>query len=73
VSEGAQAVEVPNVIGLDPNAARQRIEGAGFRVGRISRAEAPRGKANTVLEQRPPGGGRAVRGTRIDLVIAEEL
>jgi serine/threonine-protein kinase len=71
VSQGASAVEVPNVVGLDPTAARRRIEEAAFRVGRISRREGFRGAANTVIEQHPAGGARAARGTRIDLVIAE--
>lgn len=71
VSQGASSLDVPNVVGLDSADARKRIEEAGFRMGRISRAEGRRGSANTVLEQRPAGGAKAARGTRIDLVVAE--
>ncbi len=71
VSQGATAIDVPNVVGLDRADAKKRIEEAGFRIGRISRGEGRRGSANTVLEQRPAGGGKAARGTRIDLVVAE--
>jgi serine/threonine-protein kinase len=70
VSQGAATIEVPNVVGLDRNEARKRIEDAGFRLGRVSRREARRAP-NTVLEQRPIGGLKATRGARIDLVISE--
>ncbi len=71
VSQGASTLDVPNVVGLDRADARKRLEDAGFRIGRISRGEGRRGSGNTVLEQRPAGGAKAARGTRIDLVVSE--
>lgn len=72
VSQGPSSLDVPNVVGLDRAAATKRIEDAGFRVGRISRGEGRRGSSNSVLEQRPAGGGKAARGSRIDLVVGRE-
>lgn len=71
VSEGPTGVEVPNVVGLRQDEARRQIEAAGFKVGRVSRADTRRGPPGTVLEQRPVAGTKASRRTRIDLVVTE--
>lgn len=61
---------VPNVIGMEYEAAAQRITDAGFRPVRGQsrvHASAPR---DQVLEQNPPAGSREVRGTRISLTLS---
>ena len=71
VSRGPLAIEVPNVVGLERGQAATTLERAGFRVGRVSRADGQRGNSNIVLEQRPAGGERAASGSRIDLILGE--
>ena len=71
VSQGPSSLEVPSLIGLSLPEAKARIETAGFRLGRVSRIEGRRGVSASVAEQRPVGGGKATRGSRIDLVVSE--
>lgn len=71
VSQGPVAVEVPNVVGLTRIQAAARLQAAGFRLGRVSRAEGRRGDPSLVLEQRPAGGERASPGGRVDLIFGE--
>ena len=59
------------VVGLRPEDAQRQLEAAGFKVGRKQTAEGRRGPPGTVLEQIPSAGTRAVRRSRIDLIISE--
>lgn len=71
VSERAGGVAVPNVVGLRRDEARRQLEAAGFRVGRVGRAEGRRGPPGTVVEQRPAAGAVASRRSRVDLTVTE--
>lgn len=71
VSERAGGVEVPNVVGLRRDEARRQLEAAGFRVGRVARADGRRGPPGTVIEQRPGAGALASRRSRVDLTVTE--
>jgi len=71
VSQGPSTIEVPNVVGLRLDEARQRIEAAGLRMGRVTRAAGRRGPPGTVLEQTPTATTRAARLHRIDLLVTE--
>ena len=71
VSQGPVETDVPNVVGLRPDDARRQLEAAGFKVGRVKIAEGRRGPPGTILEQIPAAGSRAVRRTRIDLIVSE--
>lgn len=70
VSRGPSTLAAPNVVGLKLDEARRQLEQAGFRLGRISKVDR-RGPPGTVVEQSPAAGARAMRGSRIDLVVTE--
>ncbi|HXT62793.1 MAG TPA: PASTA domain-containing protein, partial [Pyrinomonadaceae bacterium] len=60
---------VPNVTGDSQAAAESKLAAAGFSVGKIQgRADA--GMPGVVLQQIPPAGAPAPRGTKIELVIS---
>ena len=67
---GAERVEVPGVVGLTPEEARNRLEDAGLELG--SRSEAPSDQvgAGGVAEQDPAAGTDAERGTAVDVVVS---
>jgi serine/threonine-protein kinase len=70
VSRGPEQVEVPDVTGGSEDNARSALEGAGLRVGNITREvsdEAP----GTVIEQSPAGGEQVDKGAAVDLTVAE--
>ena len=65
---GHQEVEVPQVKGLEKQAARSRLEEAGFRVAVRSRGSS-REDTDRVLEQSVAGGKEAREGSRIVLIV----
>jgi eukaryotic-like serine/threonine-protein kinase len=70
VSKGAEQVEVPDVTGESQDNARSALEGAGLRVGKITREES--GEApGTVIEQSPAAGEKLDKGEAVDLTVAE--
>ena len=71
VSQGPTGIDLPNVVGLRQEEARRQLEAAGFRVGRVSKAEGRRGPPGTVVEQRPAAGTKAARRARVDLTVTE--
>jgi eukaryotic-like serine/threonine-protein kinase len=70
VSKGPADLRVPDVVGLEQEEARRRLEGAGLRIGRISTRTA-RGRAGLVLQQRPSAGVFSPHESRVDLVISK--
>jgi len=70
VSSGRADLTVPTLVGLPVAQARERLTTIGLAVGRISPRTAPGTPDGTVLEQRPPGGTRVGRGTRVDMIVA---
>jgi serine/threonine-protein kinase len=70
VSKGPADIRVPDVVGLDQEEARRRLETAGLKVGKITTRSA-RGRAGLVLQQRPGPGVLSPKETRIDLVIVQ--
>jgi serine/threonine-protein kinase len=70
VSKGPADIKVPDVVGLDQEEARKRLEGAGLKVGKV-RSRDNRGKPGQVLQQRPAAGVFIPRESRIDLVIGK--
>jgi serine/threonine-protein kinase len=71
VSQGPSGIDVPNVVGLRQEEARRQLEAAGFKMGRVSKAEGRRGPPGTVVEQHPAAGTKAARRVRVDLVVTE--
>ena len=69
VSKGPADIRVPDLVGLEQEEARRRIEGAGLRVGKISNRSG-RGRSGLVLEQRPAPGVMSPHEGRVDLVIS---
>jgi beta-lactam-binding protein with PASTA domain/predicted Ser/Thr protein kinase len=70
VSRGPEQVEVPDVTGDTEDDARSAIEGAGLRVGEITR-EASDEAPGTVLEQSPGAGETVDEGAAVDLTVAQ--
>jgi hypothetical protein len=64
-----QDPEVPALIGLSIEVARDRLVRRGLTVGRVSARPASPSEANLVLAQDPAGGTRQPRGTAVSLVI----
>jgi eukaryotic-like serine/threonine-protein kinase len=70
VSRGPEKVEVPDVTGESEDNARSALEGAGLRVGKITREES--GEApGTVIEQSPAAGEELDKGDAVDLTVAQ--
>jgi eukaryotic-like serine/threonine-protein kinase len=70
VSRGPEQVEVPDVTGSSQENASSALEGAGLRVGKITRAESDQAPG-TVLEQSPAAGQQVDKGAAINLTVAE--
>lgn len=68
VSKGPADIRVPDVLGLEQDDARRRLESAGLRVGTVT-TRGVRGKAGTVVQQRPGAGVFSPHQGRVDLVI----
>ncbi|UNX56398.1 Stk1 family PASTA domain-containing Ser/Thr kinase [Georgenia sp. TF02-10] len=66
ISLGPELVAVPDVVGQQVQAARQALEGAGFRV---EVQEVLGGFFGTVRAQDPAGGGQVPRGSVITLTV----
>lgn len=61
---------VPNVIGLDEEAARGVLEEAGYAVGEVSVDQTTDVEPGTVIEQSPIASTSLPRDAEVDLVIA---
>lgn len=72
VSRGPATIRVPNVVGLDRQAARDALEAAGLRVGQVQPQANRRARPGQVLEQRPAAGTLSPRGASISLTIARQ-
>ncbi len=68
VSKGPADIRVPDVVGLEQEEARRRLEKAGLRIGKVS-ARGGRGRAGTVAQQHPGAGVLSPHEGRVDLVI----
>jgi len=62
--------EVPGVVGLDEEEARERLAGEGFGVS-TERRESAAEDEGTVLDQSVPGGEEADRGSRVALAVGD--
>ena len=63
VSRGPEQVEVPDVTGQSEENARSALEGAGLRVGKVTREESDEAPG-TVIEQSPAAGEQRPRAQR---------
>jgi serine/threonine-protein kinase len=69
VSSGKADVTVPSVVGLTLVEARARLAEIGLVAGAVATRPVSGRPDGTVLEQKPSGGTRAGRGTRVDLIV----
>jgi tRNA A-37 threonylcarbamoyl transferase component Bud32 len=67
---GPEKVEVPDVVGLGEQEARERLADAGFEVA-VRRQESSEEDAGKVLEQSVPGGQEAEEGSEIVLRVGD--
>ena len=65
-----KTVEVPTVKGTTERAARQRLTGAGFKVG-VQRRESSEEESGKVIGQSLAGGKEGKRGSRVLLTVGE--
>ena len=72
VSRGPEQVEVPDVTGDSEDNARSALEGAGLRVGKITREESGE-SPGTVIEQSPAAGEKVDTGDAVDLTVAQPV
>lgn len=71
VSSGPEQVEVPRLVDLDVDDARDQLEQLGLR-SEVRREESEDAEPGTVLEQDPEPGTAIAAGTEVTLVVAEE-
>jgi len=71
-SSGPEAKEVPKVIGMNVNRAKEMLEKAGFKVGSTRWAYNEDYSPYIVLQQQPAAGDKAKPGTAVDLVVNED-
>lgn len=64
---------VPDVTGSTLEAARTTVGDAGYKVGVVTRQASEAAAAGIVTAQTPAGRSSAIKGTAIDLVVAEGL
>lgn len=62
---------VPDVVGLAEQQAIEMIESAGFVVGEVLERPSVEGRAGEVVGQSPDGGTRALKGSPVDIFVAE--
>jgi serine/threonine-protein kinase len=72
VSKGKEQVDVPNLTGETEDDARSAIEGAGLRVGTVTREESSE-DPGTVIGQSPSAGKTLAKGSAVDLTVAKAV
>jgi beta-lactam-binding protein with PASTA domain len=70
LSAGPAPVTVPDVVGFSLPTARQVIEAAGARVGRVDTVRGGDPEAGVVIATRPTSGNGRPRGAPVDLVVS---
>ncbi|MEI6431148.1 MAG: PASTA domain-containing protein [bacterium] len=71
VSKGPRLVEIPDLIGMDFEKARTKLESVGLRLGDYKGEYDYSSAKGTVIRQKPSSGENAARGARIDLTISK--
>ena len=68
--DGADAVTVPDVVGMEQGDAEAALIGAHLGIGKVSQENSNTVPAGYVISQVPDGGTSAVAGASVDLVIS---
>jgi eukaryotic-like serine/threonine-protein kinase len=66
---GTARVEVPDVVGLSPGKAHERLEGAKLKLGSQDKAPSDEVAEGLVIEQNPAAGIEAGRGSAVDVSV----
>jgi len=61
---------MPDLVGMDLPFVKDRLERAGFRIGRIVNRESDEGFPNTILAQKPPAGSSIKEGGTVELTVS---
>jgi serine/threonine-protein kinase len=69
VSTGPALVSVPDVVGLNEQAARNELEAAGFEVEVVEEATDVVEEGGVVLAQNPAGGASRPKGSAVTITI----
>ena len=72
VSSGPAEINVPDVIGMSPQQARERLSQAGLQAGEVVARTVTSGPAGVVIEQRPASGTLSSRKARVNLFISRK-
>jgi beta-lactam-binding protein with PASTA domain len=72
VSVGAPTMTVPDVVGMQLQEAKAKIEEAGFKSGTSLSRSTTVADPGVVIEQRPQAGTLGAPGTAVDLVVARK-
>ena len=70
VSQGAQTVRIPRVVGLKQQDAEEELTGAGFRIGTVESQPNDNVAAGIVLEQDPKSGEMAPPDSSVNLIVS---
>jgi eukaryotic-like serine/threonine-protein kinase len=72
VSKGKEQVAVPDIGGQTEDNARNAIESAGLRVGKVTQEESDQ-DPGTVIDQSPAAGKKVAKGSAVDLTVAKAI
>ncbi|GAA3149448.1 Stk1 family PASTA domain-containing Ser/Thr kinase [Planomonospora alba] len=72
-SAGPKRIAVPNVVGLDANAARERIAAAGLTVDEVKRQASETVPRDQVMRTSPAVGNKVKEGAKVDLIVSAGL
>lgn len=70
ISAGPARVSIPDVVGLDEQTARGRLEAAGFHVQVIDQPTSDPNQDGVVIEQAPVGGAKSEEAGTVTLTVA---
>jgi serine/threonine-protein kinase len=73
VSSGQQNVDVPNVVGMSEEAAKQTLADAGFEVSVKDEIVADPSDVGVVINQTPDGGEQAPQGSTVTITVGRPI
>jgi beta-lactam-binding protein with PASTA domain len=62
-------IDVPSVLGMAQNAAKQKLESLGLKAGTVSWVQHPDRQAFIVMSQDPPAGTKLKPGEAVNLFV----
>lgn len=71
VSQGKERYTVPNITGLDPEAATKLIEDSNLKVGTVTERFSPDAEKGLIVSQVPAASARVKRDAMVDFVISK--